>query len=154
VRSEGGFRHRSSHKSDVGGVRLDVTDGESAFRSIVDSVRAAVSGADVMGVVVTPMAGRGIELIVGATADPIFGPVVAFGSGGMLVEARGDVTFRAAPFTRLEAMEMIDETAASKVLDGYRGLPKVDRERLATSWCGSETSLPPRHDFGSSTSTP
>jgi len=120
------------HKSDVGGVRLDVTDGESAFRSIVDSVRAAVSGADVMGVVVTPMAGRGIELIVGATADPIFGPVVAFGSGGMLVEARGDVTFRAAPFTRLEAMEMIDETAASKVLDGYRGLPKVDRERLAT----------------------
>lgn len=120
------------HKSDVGGVRLGVTDGESAFRSIVESVQAAVPGADVTGVVVSPMAAPGIELIVGAIADPLFGPVVAFGSGGVLVEALRDVTFRAAPFTRLEATEMIDETAASKLLDGYRGLPKVDRERLAT----------------------
>jgi len=119
------------HKSEAGGVRLNVTDGAEAFTAIVARVRAAVPGADITGVVVSPMAGPGIELLVGATADPIFGPVIAFGSGGVLVEAMRDVTFRAAPFTRLEAMEMIDETAASKLLDGYRGLPKIDRDRLA-----------------------
>lgn len=119
------------HKSDAGGVRLRVTDGESAFKSIVDSVRTAIPGADVTGVVVTPMAGPGIELLVGVTADPIFGPVVAFGSGGVLVEALSDVTFRAAPFTHREALEMIGETVASKLLHGYRGLPQVNRDQLA-----------------------
>jgi len=119
------------HKSEAGGVRLNVTDGESAFTSIVERVRAAVPKADITGVVVSPMAGPGTELLVGATVDPIFGPVVAFGSGGVLVEAVSDVTFRAAPFTRLEALEMIDETVVSQLLDGYRGLSRVDRERLA-----------------------
>jgi acetyltransferase len=119
------------HKSDAGGVRLGVTDGESAFESIVESVRSTFPAADITGVVITPMAGHGVELLVGATADPIFGPVVAFGSGGVLVEALGDVTFRAAPFSHREALEMIGETVASRLLDGYRGLPPVDRDRLA-----------------------
>jgi acetyltransferase len=119
------------HKSDAGGVRLDVTDGASAFSSIVQSVRTALPDADITGVVVTPMAARGVELLVGATIDPIFGPTVAFGSGGVLVEALGDVTFRAAPFTEREALEMIGETVATKLLDGYRDLPPVDRDQLA-----------------------
>ncbi|MBF6171338.1 acetate--CoA ligase family protein [Nocardia blacklockiae] len=121
------------HKSEAGGVRLDVTpdDAVARTRDIIDSVHGAVPDARIDGMIVTPMAPRGVELLVGATRDPIFGPVVAFGSGGVLVEALADVTFRAAPFTELEAHEMIRETIASRLLDGYRHLPAVDRTALA-----------------------
>ncbi|ONM46931.1 acetate--CoA ligase family protein [Nocardia donostiensis] len=121
------------HKSDAGGVRLGVT-AETALEvstGMVTDVRAAVPGARIDGFLVTPMAGRGVELLIGATNDPTFGPVVAFGSGGLLVEALDDVTFRAAPFTEFEAAEMIAETRIGRVLDGYRGLPTVDRTALA-----------------------
>lgn len=122
------------HKSDAGGVRLDVTadTAANAWRDIVDSVTAAHPAATIAGAVVAPMAEPGVELFVGAARDPIFGPVVAFGSGGILVEALGDVSFRAAPLTRLEAEELISETIASRTLDGFRGLPPVDRKALAT----------------------
>jgi acyl-CoA synthetase (NDP forming) len=121
------------HKSDSGGVRLNVVADNAAenAQSIIDTVTANVPGAVVDGIVVTPMAGKGIELLVGATRDPIFGPVVAFGSGGVMVEALKDVTFRAAPFTELEAHEMIGETIASRMLDGYRNFPVIDRDGLA-----------------------
>lgn len=121
------------HKSDVGGVRLDITPetANAAWEDIIGSVTAAVPGAAITGVVVAPMADRGVELLIGATRDPIFGPIVAFGSGGLLVEALRDITFRAAPFTLTEATEMIEETIASRILDGYRGLPNVDRSELA-----------------------
>ena len=121
------------HKSDVGGVKLDVVaeTAAQAARSIIDSVTANVPGAVIDGFVVTPMTQAGVELLVGATCDPIFGPVVAFGSGGVMVEALDDVTFRAAPLTELEAHEMIAETIASRMLDGYRHLPAIDREALA-----------------------
>ncbi|WP_235686498.1 acetate--CoA ligase family protein [Tomitella gaofuii] len=121
------------HKSDAGGVILGVTadDAEQCAERMVDTVLANVPEARIDGIVVTPMADKGVELLVGATRDPIFGPVVAFGTGGVLVEALADVTFRAAPFTRLEALEMIDETVASRMLDGYRNLPAVDRDALA-----------------------
>ncbi|MBB5912798.1 acetyltransferase [Nocardia transvalensis] len=121
------------HKSEAGGVRLDVVTENAAARAreITASVRAAVPDARIDGMIVAPMAPRGVELLIGATRDPIFGPVVAFGSGGVLVEALADVTFRAAPFTELEAHEMIGETIASRMLDGYRHLPAVDRTELA-----------------------
>ncbi|WP_457256452.1 acetate--CoA ligase family protein [Pedococcus sp. P5_B7] len=119
------------HKSDAGGVRLNVTEGDVAFESIVEAVQTAQPGSDISGVVVAPMSGTGVELLIGAVADPVFGPVVAFGSGGVLVEAVGDVTFRAAPLTHREALEMIDETTAGKLLGGYRGMPAVDRDQLA-----------------------
>lgn len=121
------------HKSDVGGVRLGVTADAAAgaFAAIVSSVSTHVPGAETTGVVVAPMAPPGVELLVGATLDPIFGPVVAFGSGGVLVEAVRDVSFRAAPFTHLEALELIEETAASRLLDGYRHLPRVNRDLVA-----------------------
>ncbi|WP_040778201.1 acetate--CoA ligase family protein [Nocardia pneumoniae] len=121
------------HKSDVGGVRLDVAaaDAADAARAIIDSVTGAVPGARIDGLVVAPMAEPGIELLVGATRDPIFGPVVAFGTGGVLVEALRDVTFRAAPCTEREAGEMIGETVAARLLDGYRTLPAVDRHELS-----------------------
>lgn len=121
------------HKSEVGGVRLGVTaeSAVAAFESITASVTAEVDDAEITGVVVAPMSKPGVELLVGVTVDPIFGPVVAFGSGGFLVEALRDVTFRAAPFTELEAREMIGETIAARLLDGYRGLPRVDLDMLA-----------------------
>ncbi|RZI91835.1 MAG: hypothetical protein EOO67_09865, partial [Microbacterium sp.] len=121
------------HKSDVGGVRLNVVSSTAAqnAQAIIDSVTEKVPGAAIDGIVVTPMAEKGIELLVGATHDPIFGPVVAFGSGGVMVEALRDVTFRAAPFTEIEAHEIIDETIASRMLDGYRHLPVIDRTALA-----------------------
>jgi acetyltransferase len=121
------------HKSDVGGVRLGVTADHAAdeYRALVEEVSANVPAADITGVLVTPMAGVGVELLVGATVDAIFGPVVAFGGGGTLVEAVRDVTFRAAPLTRVEAREMIDETTVSRLLDGHRGLAAVNRDRLA-----------------------
>ncbi|WP_280363709.1 acetate--CoA ligase family protein [Nocardia wallacei] len=121
------------HKSEAGGVRLGVTAENAVAQTlgIMDSVRRAVPDARIDGMIVTPMAPPGVELLVGATRDPIFGPVVAFGSGGVLVEALADVTFRAAPFTELEAREMIRETVASRMLDGYRHLPPVDRDALA-----------------------
>jgi len=121
------------HKSDAGGVRLGVTEDSAAqaWAGVLASVAARLPEARVDGMVVAPMAPPGVELLVGATQDPDFGPVVAFGSGGVLVEALRDVTFRAAPFSHLEAQEMISETVADRMLDGYRHLPAVDRDALA-----------------------
>lgn len=122
-----------AHKSDAGGVRLNVTSETAGaeFAAIVADVTAAVPGAAIQGVIITPMAGSGIELIVGVTRNPVFGPVVVFGSGGVLVEALRDISFRAAPLTRREAREMVEETIASRLLNGVRGLPRVDRNELA-----------------------
>ncbi|MFE9323494.1 acetate--CoA ligase family protein [Nocardia sp. NPDC052278] len=121
------------HKSEVGGVRVGVPAAQAAqdAQAIIDSVHAHIPDARIDGMIVAPMADAGIELLVGATRDPIFGPVVAFGSGGVMVEALRDITFRAAPFTEFEAREMIDETIAARMLDGYRHLPAVDRHGLA-----------------------
>ncbi|MFQ6396362.1 acetate--CoA ligase family protein [Nocardia sp. KC 131] len=121
------------HKSDVGGVRLGVVaaDAGEHAEAIIDAVCTNVPEARIDGMIVTPMAAAGVELLVGATHDPDFGPVVAFGSGGVMVEAVRDVAFRAAPLTELEAGEMIDETFVSRLLDGHRHLPPVDRGQLA-----------------------
>jgi acetate---CoA ligase (ADP-forming) len=121
------------HKSDVGGVRLQVTPDAAAeaHEEVVRRVATSLPDADVTGILVTPMADPGVELLVGATVDPLFGPVVAFGSGGVLVDALRDLSFRAAPLSLCEAREMIAETLATRLMDGYRGLPPVDRPRLA-----------------------
>lgn len=121
------------HKSDVGGVMLDVqADGAADCTAcLTQRVRDVVPGAVISGYVVTPMAEAGVELLVGGTRDPIFGPVVAFGSGGVLVEALRDVTFRAAPLTELEATELIGDTIADRLLDGYRNTAAADRKTLA-----------------------
>jgi acetyltransferase len=122
-----------AHKSEAGGVRLNVTAATAAadFTAMLADVARAVPGSAIDGAVVVPMASRGIELLVGVTRNAVFGPVLAFGRGGVLVEAVRDVSFRAAPLTMLEAREMIEETVASRLLDGVRGLPRVDRDELA-----------------------
>lgn len=121
------------HKSDVGGVALNVTEHNAGdtWTDIHTSVTGHVPEARITSMVAAPMSQPGVELLVGATRDPIYGPVVAFGLGGIMVEALRDVSFRAAPFTTLEAHELINETIAARLLDGYRSFPPVHRERLA-----------------------
>lgn len=123
------------HKSDVGGVRLDVrgaAEVEAAHAALLTAVRANAPTADIRGVLVTPMAGPGVELIVGVTRDPHFGPVLMFGLGGTLVESLRDVAFRRLPVGRDDALELIGHLRASKLLDGARGAPVVNRAPLAT----------------------
>ena len=121
------------HKSDAGGVLLDVDGRDQAaagFARIVDSVTAVEPGASIEGVLVTPMAPRGVELIVGVTTDPTFGPVLAVGAGGTAVEVLRDTAFRAVPVTPAECDEMLAELAIAPMLDGHRGAAPVDREAV------------------------
>ncbi len=121
------------HKSDVGGVALGLVGAEevrSGFERVVSSVRGRQPHAAIDGVLVTPMAPRGVELIVGAATDPVFGPVLTVGAGGTAVEITRDVAFRAVPVTRREAVEMLDELKIRPLLDGFRGGGAVDRDAI------------------------
>lgn len=118
-----------AHKSDVGGVVLGLETHEEvagAYDGIISSVRAAQPGAAIEGVSVQEMAEPGVEVIVGVTTDPQFGPVMMFGLGGIMVEVLGDVAFRLAPLGEGDARDMIDEIQGRQVLDGVRGQPPVD----------------------------
>ena len=124
------------HKSDIGGVRLGVSDraaAETAFDEIVAASRAALPDATVDGCLVAPMVTGGVETILGVQRDPVFGPIVMFGLGGIFVEALKDVTFRAAPFDEAEARVMIESVAAYPLLTGLRGQPPADLDALATA---------------------
>ena len=122
------------HKSEVGGIALKLSDAE-AVRSAFDSMLARVAvrqpGARIEGALVTQMAPPGHELIVGMRRDPQFGPLLMFGLGGIYVELLKDVAFRVAPFSRSEALAMIAETHAGKLLAGLRGQPPADIEAVA-----------------------
>lgn len=117
------------HKSDAGGVRLNVNSADQvrgAFDEIMASVRANQPGANLIGVSVQKMARAGVEVIIGMSTDPDFGPVLMFGLGGVLVELLKDVSFRIAPITRQDATEMIREIKGYALLKGYRGADPVD----------------------------
>jgi acyl-CoA synthetase (NDP forming) len=122
------------HKTEAGGVVLNVqsaAEAERAYEKIVAGARAYKSDAKVAGVEIQQMLSGGQEVIVGATADPSFGKVVAFGLGGVLVEVLKDITFCLAPASREEARSMIDGIAAAEVLNGVRGAAAVDKGALA-----------------------
>jgi acetyltransferase len=125
--------HDILHKSDVGGVRLRLA-GVSAIsdgvRGLLDDVHKRAPGAVINGVLITPMAAPGVELILGITTDPIFGKIMIFGLGGVFVEVMKDVTFRALPISRADAAEMLTDIRHTAVLDGVRGGPSVNREAL------------------------
>ncbi|MCW0211215.1 MAG: acetate--CoA ligase family protein [Achromobacter sp.] len=122
------------HKSDVGGVKLNIA-GEDALRAayagIMDSVRRHCPEARIDGVLVAPMAPKGVECIAGVHCDPVFGPVMMFGLGGVFVEVLKDVSFRLAPFGRDVALEMIREIKGHALLQGARGAPPCDIVALA-----------------------
>jgi acetyl coenzyme A synthetase (ADP forming)-like protein len=121
------------HKTDVGGVRLnlrspdDVRDG---FDLIVYRAGRYVPGARIWGCLVQQMVPGGREVLVGMSRDPQFGPLVAFGLGGIYVEALKDVAFRVAPFSRHEAEEMIRGIRSYPLLEGVRGEPPADHEAM------------------------
>jgi len=121
------------HKSDVGGVVLNVKDEagvREAYRRIMNNVKTKKPEAKIDGVYIQEMVPSSTEVIVGATKDPVFGPTVMFGVGGIFVEVLKDVSFRLVPITRLDAEEMIHEIRSYKILEGARGMPKADESAL------------------------
>ncbi|RCW38785.1 acetyl coenzyme A synthetase (ADP forming)-like protein [Halopolyspora algeriensis] len=122
------------HKTDAGCVVVDVEGSQevrSAYDKILANARAHDPGATIHGVQVQQMVTSGHEVIIGATTDPTFGKVVAFGLGGVLVEVLQDVTFRLAPVAAGEARSMLDDIAAADVLRGARGAEPADSDALA-----------------------
>ena len=122
-----------SHKSDVGGVKLNLGSEEevaAAFDEIVDAARRAQPGATVLGVSVQKMARPGVEVIMGMTKDPQFGPVLMFGLGGVFVEVLKDVAFRIVPLEPRDARQMIRDIQGFAVLEGFRGQEPADLAAL------------------------
>jgi acyl-CoA synthetase (NDP forming) len=122
------------HKTEIGGVALNLQSRDQvakAFDDLMSRAKAAKPQARIEGVLIAPMIKGGVECILGVQRDPVFGPVVMFGLGGVLVEALRDVSFRLAPFDEAEARRMIDSIKARAVLDGWRGAPAADIDALA-----------------------
>jgi acetate---CoA ligase (ADP-forming) len=117
------------HKTDMGCVRLNLSneaDVRLAFETIRERLRQDKRLHAMDGVLVQPMQQGGVEVLVGMTQDPLFGPLVAFGLGGIHVEILGDVRFRITPLTDCDAAEMIREIKGYRLLEGYRGHPPAD----------------------------
>ncbi len=121
------------HKSDIGGVALNL-EGDAAvadaFRRVMD---VAPAGAHVDGVLVAPMRSGGLELFVGCTRDPQWGPVVAVGLGGLWVEVLQDVSLRPLPVSPAEVCRMLGELRGAKLLAGARGMPPADLGAVAAA---------------------
>ena len=122
-----------AHKTEAGGVRLGV-EGAAAisesFDAIIKSARAYAPGAKINGVLVQEMARPGVEMMLGVIRDPVFGPIVAVGLGGIFVEVLKDIAYRAAPVTPTQANEMLDELRGVKLLAGVRGMSERDRDAV------------------------
>jgi acyl-CoA synthetase (NDP forming) len=119
------------HKTELGGVRLDLAD-EASVRAAADELLALSlpPGSGSLGVLVQPMATSGVELIVGARRDPSFGPTVLVGLGGILAEVLDDVALRLAPVRAEDARSMLGELRGRAMLDGVRGMPGIAVERV------------------------
>jgi succinyl-CoA synthetase beta subunit len=127
------------HKTEAKGVLLNVAGADAVrqgFAQLLNNARAYRPDARIEGVLVQEMVPPGaVEVIVGASVDPQFGPAVVFGLGGVLVELFRDASLRLAPATRAEALDMIGETRGAALLRGYRGRPAADVEALADAIC-------------------
>lgn len=116
------------HKSDVGGVFLNIRDKEelvSAYHELLRNVEGSLPVVRIEGVIVQKMMLESTEIIIGATRDPQFGPTMMFGIGGILTEIIKDVSFGVAPLEKEDAERMIGEIQLKKVLEGFRNLPRV-----------------------------
>ncbi len=125
-----------AHKTEVDGVRLNIDSAEGAreaFRSLMDGAKRQRPHARLDGVLVSPMLDGGVETILGIHRDPVFGPVVMFGLGGVLVEVLDDVSFRVAPFHEDEARRMVLQLKGSAILEGVRGRGPYDLQALFTA---------------------
>jgi len=122
-----------AHKTDVGGVTLDLRSRQEvqrAFLQIRERLANVGREEEMQGVVVQQMISRGVEVIVGVTQDPTFGPLILFGMGGIYTELFKDVTFRIHPLTNIDAQEMVCSVKASQLLEGWRGSKPSDTKSL------------------------
>ena len=121
------------HKSDAGGVRIKLnTEKEirSAYRQILKNCKKYAPKADIRGVLVSPMADEGVEVIIGTKIDDQFGPVIMYGLGGIMVEIIQDLAFRVLPISPTGARKMVAETKSYPILDGARGTAPLDKKAL------------------------
>ncbi|NGZ94985.1 MAG: GNAT family N-acetyltransferase [Nitrospira sp. WS110] len=125
--------HQIVHKTEMGVVQLNLVD-EQAVREAFNTIRSRLAQAGQLeameGVIIQPILSGGVEVMVGVTRDPLFGPVIAFGLGGIHVEILGDLQFRVAPLTDRDAAEMIRGIKGYRLLTGYRGQPAVDLKAI------------------------
>jgi succinyl-CoA synthetase beta subunit len=138
-----------THKSDVGGVLLGLQDEAAvvqAFETIAEAAERA--GVRSEGVSVQRMARPGLELLIGASRDPQFGPVVTFGLGGVLVEVYEDVALRLAPLRTIDAAEMLDEIRGARALGAFRGRPAVDRAAIEAALLAVSSLMVERPEVG------
>jgi acetyl-CoA synthetase len=122
------------HKTEAGVVRLDLRTHDAvvaACAEIQANARRHAPDAKIEGFLVQEMAPRGIELVVGGRVDPLFGPVVVVGLGGVFVEAIDDTVSATAPLDRSEALRLLASLRHARILDGFRGIPAVDRDAVA-----------------------
>jgi acetyltransferase len=122
------------HKSEVGGVRVNIaTKGEAfaAYQTLLENARRHRPDAAIQGVLVGPMAKKGVEIIVGTMLDATFGPMVMVGLGGITTELFRDVIYRPAPVSAMEASAMLAELKAAPLLSGFRGAAKTDIPALS-----------------------
>ena len=124
-----------SHKSDAGGVRLNINSAHevrNTYRQLIDQVTENVPDARIAGVTVEKMyrSSAGRELMVGIISDPVFGPVISFGSGGTAVEVLGDSAISLPPLNHRLARDLIDRTKVSRLLRQFRDMPAIDMDKL------------------------
>lgn len=122
------------HKTEAGGVKLNIKtleEGVKAFKDLNINAKNYDPNAEIKGVLISSMIPSGVEVIIGATRDKQFGPVIMFGLGGIFVEIFKDVEFRMAPLTKKEALDLINSIKSSSILNGARGMKPVNKEMLA-----------------------
>ena len=132
------------HKSDAGGVKVNIKDDQSAreaFKTIMANAAAYKADANIHGIAIQEMAPWGTEVILGSINDPTFGPTMMFGLGGIFVEVLKDVTFRVTPVSMQQSQQMLSEIRAGPILAGVRGEAPRDREALAKVICSYSTMI-------------
>jgi acyl-CoA synthetase (NDP forming) len=125
-----------AHKTDIGGVKLNIRGDaavRAAFGEILGSVKAAAPAARIEGVIVSPFRGSGLEFLVGVTRDPLWGCAIAFGLGGVWVEALDDTAVRLLPASKQEILSALKELRSARLLEGFRATPPVDLDLLAAA---------------------
>jgi len=120
------------HKTDVGGVMLNIMNEKDlidGYHEIVKNIEKNVPNATIEGIFIQEML-SGTEVIIGGKKDPTFGQTIAFGLGGIFVEIYKDISFRVLPITKIDALKMIKEIKAYKILEGYRGSKPANIDAL------------------------
>ena len=127
-----------AHKTEIGGVMLNIQTESAlrdAFALLLQRARAAYPSAQIDGVLVATMLTHGVETLIGANRDPVFGPMIMFGMGGVMVELYKDVAMASAPLDRPSAEKLVASVKGSVLLDGFRGGPQYDRAALIDALC-------------------